>query len=331
MPARDRRRQILELVASGQVTPEEAAQLLAEVEAETARIGDATAAHADAHTTAGAGTHDHRSGGQGPGEPRPAASRPASARTGDPEISQVRVRGNCRAVSIIGDDDVSTAVAEGDHTARVEAGVLIIESLIERSHGFAFIRSPVSRARGRVRIGADTVRPLAIRMNPALALESHVDAGSMTVRGVRGPIRASTSAGAVRIDDFEGPIELRVAAGSASVRGRLAGGTGTSRIECDAGKITVRLTPDSDVTIRGRVNLGQLMAPDVVGTGEALLEVVANLGAVEVTVDDGDDGDDHGDGDSDTGGSEGTGEGERDDLRHPPTGDFDPFGDGGRS
>jgi len=329
MPDRDRRRQILELVASGQVTPEEAAQLLAEVEAQASGAQGSHAGQAeqgDAWRDPHDGTGSGPAASRGPGAPRPTAAPPP--RSDDAEISEVRVRGNCRAVSIIGDADVRTAVAEGDHTARVEAGVLVIESLIERSHGFAFIRSPGIRTRARVRIGADTVRPLTIRMNPALALESHVDAGSLTVRGVRGPIRASTSAGAVRIDDFEGPIELRVAAGSASVRGRLAGGTKASRIECDAGKVTVRLTPDSNVTIRGRVNLGQLMAPDVVGAGDGLLDVVANLGAVEVTVDDGGDG---GDGEDGEGGNDAFSNGADGTLGHRPDDGFGPFGDGGRA
>lgn len=195
----------------------------------------------------------------------------------------MRVRGNCRAVSIVGDPDVHTAVAEGEHAARVEGTTLTIESLLDRSQGFAFIRSPGIRTRSRVRLGADTVRPLTVRMNPALALDAHVDAGSTTIRGVRGPIRANTSAGALRVDGFESPIELRVAAGSATLRGRIA--RGSSRIECDAGKVSVQLTPDSSVKIRGRVNLGQLSAPDRVGAGDAVLDVVANLGSVDIAVD----------------------------------------------
>lgn len=267
----DRRRDILERVAARELTPSEAAELLAHAEPD-----------------------DHPADGARPWAgplrtetaPGPQAPPAGPASEDDPEVARVRVRGNCRAVSIVGDPDVRTAVAEGAHTARLEGGVLTIESLIEPSHGFAFIRAPGLRSRARVRMGADYVRPLMVRMNPALALDAQVDAGSMAIRSVRGPIRANTSAGAIRVDDLDGPIDLRVAAGSATVRGRLAGGT--SRIECDAGKVTVHLTADSNVTIRGRVNLGQLMAPDVIGTGEGVLDVEANLGAIEVAVDDGD-------------------------------------------
>jgi len=79
---------------------------------------------------------------------------------------------------------------------------------------------------------------------------------------------------------------MKVAAGSATARGRMT--HGSSRIECDAGKVSVRLSADSSVKVKGRVSLGQLSAPDVVGAGVGTLDIVANLGAVEVAVDDAD-------------------------------------------
>lgn len=262
----DRRRQILELVASGEITPDEAAQLLT--------------ALADQPTD----------GTDPPGEPQATErtetriDRPADPQAptdGDPDVVTIRVRSNCRAVSIVGDPEVRTAVAEGDHVARIEGGVLTIESTLERSSGFAF--TPGLRARTVVRVGAQHVRPLNVRMNPALALDSQMDAGSMTIRDVHGPIRAQTSAGALRIQGFTSPIDLRVAAGSATATGRID--HGTSRVECDAGKVSIRLSPDSSVDIHGRVNLGQLNAPERIGDGAGELQIVANLGAVDVVLD----------------------------------------------
>jgi hypothetical protein len=192
-------------------------------------------------------------------------------------------------VSIVGDEDVLTAVAEGDHTAHIDGHTITIEANLDRPPGFTFIRTPGSpgmrvKSRAKVRIGGDAIRPLLVRMNPDLALVSHVDAGSITVRGVHGPIRAHTSAGALRIDDFDAPIDLKVAAGSASARGRLAGGA--SKVECDAGKVTIRLTSDSSVKVKGHVTLGQLSAPDLVGDGAGTLDIVTNLGSVDVAVED---------------------------------------------
>lgn len=275
MTERDRRRQILELVASGQVTPEEAAQLLEAlppddaVPEEQADLTEVTETRSSQHDAA-------------------STSTPAPA---DPDaVVTIRVRSNCRAVSIVGDPDVRTAVAEGDHIARIEGGVLTIESTLDRAPGFAFMRTPEMRARTMVRAGAQHVRPLNVRMNPDLALDSQMDAGSMTIRDVHGPIRAHTSAGALRIQGFDGPIDLRVAAGSATAQGRID--HGTSRVECDAGKVSIRLTADSSVDIKGRVNLGQLNAPDRIGDGAGELQIVANLGAVDVGLDTDDDSDD---------------------------------------
>ncbi|MDQ1439445.1 MAG: hypothetical protein QOK43_3074 [Acidimicrobiaceae bacterium] len=337
----DRRREILEQVAAGRVTPEEATELLAHLET-APRGAPESSTKAESDSASGppprpAGAEAAADPGvQDPSRPAPPADAPptpatpaapaaptrpadpaaaaepvlpadpvqpaepapptdpgpppdparaSSARpSGDPEILTIRVRGNCRAVAIVGDAAVRTAVAEGDHTARVDGDVLTIESTLERAQGFAFIRSPGIRNRTMIRTGASHVRPLTVRMNPDLALEAQVDAGSMTITGVRAPIRAHTSAGAVRIEGFQSPIELKVAAGSATATGRMD--RGASRIECDAGKVTIRLTPDSSVKVRGRVNLGQLSTPDLVGAGDGTLDIVANLGAVDVAVDD---------------------------------------------
>lgn len=269
MAERDRRREILQLVAQGDLTPDEAAQLLAEVETSgtpAASSGEETEIRIDSPI------------------PPPAPSPSRANADADGEVVAIRVHSNCRAVSIVGDPDVHTAVAEGDHVVRMEGDVLTIESTLDRAQGFAFIRGPGLRARGVVRASAQYVRPLTVRMNPDLALDSEVEAGSLTIRDVRGPIRAHTSAGAMRVEGFESPIELRITAGSATARGRMT--RGSSRIECDAGKVSVRLTADSSVKVRGQVNLGQLNAPDRIGDGDGELEILATLGAVEVGVED---------------------------------------------
>jgi hypothetical protein len=272
MSERDRRRQILELVASGELPPDEAAQLLAALPPDDA--GPEAQAEATEVT-----------------EIRVEHDAPVGPAPTDPDgVVTIRIRSNCRVVSIVGDPDVRTAVAEGDHIARIEEGVLTIESTLEQSPGFAFMRTPGMRARGMVRVGAGHVRPLNVRMNPDLALDSQMDAGSMTIRDVRGPIRAHTSAGALRIQGFASPIDLRVAAGSATAQGRID--HGMSRVECDAGKVSIRLTADSSVDIKGRVNLGQLNTPDRIGDGAGELQIVANLGAVDVGLDTDDDPDD---------------------------------------
>jgi hypothetical protein len=276
MPSSARRRQILEQVARGELSPDAAAELLA-----------LDPDHSSLHDAAGPAPNPAPTFEPGPTsapgptpEPEPASHTDPHADPGaDAAITAIHIRSACRAVSVIGDADVRTAVAEGDHTARVEGGVMTIEAHLESTSGFSFIRAggfPGRQSRARIRIGDAVrplnVRPLVVRMNPALRLQSHVDAGSVTVSGVHGPIAAHASAGAVRIDDFQSPITIKVAAGSATARGRITGGA--SRIECDAGKVS------------GHVTLGQLSAPDSIGDGAGTLDIVANLGAVDIAVDD---------------------------------------------
>jgi hypothetical protein len=183
----------------------------------------------------------------------------------------------------VGDSSITTATVDGEHTAEVEGDTLRIDGTVEAASGFAFIRNRPAMARAAARAGGHNIRPLVIRMHPNLALDTDIDAGTVTVVGVHGPIRARTSAGSVRIEDFQAPIDLRVTAGSVVASGRLD--HGSSRIECDAGKVSLRLSHDSSVEVRGRVNLGRLsIAEERIGAGAGVLDVVANLGAVEVEV-----------------------------------------------
>jgi hypothetical protein len=139
-----------------------------------------------------------------------------------------------------------------------------------------------------------------VRMHPSLALEATVSAGSLTVRRVHGPITATVAAGSAKIDDFEGPITLAVSAGSVSARGRLT--WGQSRIDCDAGSVSLLLARGSSVSIRARSDLGKISLPGghstdgrgwllggtseaTVGGGEATLDVRVNMGGVSVNVD----------------------------------------------
>jgi len=322
------RREILEQVARGGLTPDQAAELLARLDVEAAMGGGAAPpgaaansgeqqADADAGAAAGAGpaagtraSPDASAGPDqdgGPGQtavPLHGSAGPADT-TADPAargraagggpadtagsadtpagIAKVRLRSTCRAVTVIGDPDVHTAVVDGEHTATVEGDAFVIHAILDHPPGFSFLRTPGGPGlRARVRLGGEAIRPLVVRMNPRLGFDGEIDAGSMTVRGVQGPIRGQVSAGALRVDDFDGPIDLKVAAGAATARGRID--HGVSRIECDAGKVTLRLTHDSSVAVHGRVNLGQLSAPDMVGDGDGTLEVVASLGGVEITV-----------------------------------------------
>src|SRR5207244_3518286 len=134
------------------------------------------------------------------------------------QLRRVRISGQFGTARVLGDLSVLEAIAEGPHRARREGDELVIESesVDEMASHFNFSRSDRpwrSFARGAKHI------PLTVRMHPDLPLEVDLAAGTLSVRGVRGPILAEVSAGTVRIDDFESPIDVAVASGTVRATG----------------------------------------------------------------------------------------------------------------
>ncbi|MEY2568278.1 MAG: hypothetical protein QOE35_2807 [Actinomycetota bacterium] len=266
-PEDDPRRAILSAVADGTLSPQEAAERL----------------HALAHP-------------HGAPEADAKASAPSSPDREGPV--RVRVQASARKVEVIGDPTVREAVAEGPHEAWRDGDTLVIEGEFDpdrhfREHigasGFSF-----SRSRSAVMIGKQLA--LVVRMNPDLALEARVEAGSLTTTGVHGPIRAHVAAGSARFDGFEGPLDVDVAAGGIKGRGRLD--HGESRIRCDAGSVKLQLQRGSSVRITGEAHLGKVdllghqssgvlndSTSVTVGDGAATLDIECNLGSVKVSSD----------------------------------------------
>jgi hypothetical protein len=244
-----KRREILSRVAAGQLTPEEAAVQLEQVEAGPERAGMA--------------------------------------------VARVRIVRQLGSIRVVGDPSVRDAVAEGPHAARHEGDTLVIESEHERSGGFVFGAFP-----GRGQWGGSHFEEerdgLTVRMNPSLGLELDVQAGSCTVRGVEGPIRADVQAGSVKIDGLRGPLQASVQAGSLKAAGVLS--QGASRISCEAGSVKIDLERGSSVRISAHSTLGKVSLPGAaatasgrgltevtVGTGLATLQIESAMGSVSVS------------------------------------------------
>ena len=247
----DAKREILQKVATGAISAEEAA---AELEA--------------------------MEGGAEPAASAPLAAPPSGG------IARVKIMAALGSVTVIGDESVLEAVADGPHTARRENGVMVIESDQDAiGTGFIFTGG---------RFGF--TRQVTIRMNPRLPLEADLDAGSLRVQGVRGPIKANIQAGSTRIEGFTEPIDLDIQAGSVRLSGRLT--EGRSRISCQAGKVSVQLDRQSSVKIAARTSMGKITLPGTpsvtgwgdgtasaqVGGGAGSLEINSEMGAVTVEV-----------------------------------------------
>jgi hypothetical protein len=137
--------------------------------------------------------------------------------------------------------------------------------------------------------------PLEVRINPDLPLEIDLTAGSVSVRDHRAPVKLDVNAGTVRLDRVTGPMEVQVGSGSVVAKARVS--EGASRIRCELGNVTVHLEPGSNVQVTGRAHLGKLSLPGrergfgaglvedtaVVGTGEATLDVETSAGAIAVS------------------------------------------------
>jgi hypothetical protein len=251
----DAKRRILQRVADGSLSPTDAANQLAALEAD-----DQAAASGDG--AAGTATDAPR--------PEPVYSSGPSA------IANIKVVGTFRAVEIVGDPDVAEAVAEGRHVvARREGDTLVIDGGVSgdddddiddddwftfgrrQVRGFAF-GGPGGRRRF-AHFGASTGGVLHVRMNPQLSLDAKVEAGPLTINDVHGPIRARVAAGPLKINGFESPIDLHVAAGPIKARGVLD--HGESRIQCEAGSVNLQLDDDASVQVKATATLGKVNMP----------------------------------------------------------------------
>jgi hypothetical protein len=254
----DERRRILLAVATGDLTPADAAAAL-----------------------------DDLGGGEEAGAPDDPPS----------DLLGVRVEASARVVRVVGDPGVREAVADGPHELRREGGTLVVSSDVDdEADGAFFSAGPGWWMRGRVDHRA---RTLSVRMHPSLALDVDVNAGSLDVRDVRGPIRVGVAAANVRIVGFAAPLDLEAAAGRIDASGVLD--RGSSRVRCQAGHVTLRLDPGSSVRVTGRATAGRVVLPGddlpghragrrlpgeerkaVVGDGAGTLDVEVSTGSAVV-------------------------------------------------
>lgn len=236
----------MSLVAAGTITAEEGAARLQALESDTT-----------------------------PPEPPRAFPPPAAG------IRRVQLNSRFGNAEIIGDPTVTGAVAEGPHRARQDGDTILIDqSLIGGETNFEFSRSRISIP------GFDRSSNLTVRMNPALALRTRVQAGNLRIRGVDGPITSEVQAGNCVVEGFAGPVTLSVSAGNLEASGRLDGGN--SVIRCQMGEVNVDLDKTSNVRITAHTTLGQVdvegARDQVVGTGAGSLEIRCTMGDVKVRV-----------------------------------------------
>ncbi|HVB53051.1 MAG TPA: hypothetical protein VNF24_02510 [Candidatus Acidoferrales bacterium] len=219
----------------------------------------------------------------------------------EPPIRKVRVVGALHPLRITGDAEVRDAVVSGLHQAQREGDTLVIRTTAsgDDDSGFSF-RWP-GRA-GIPNFGSGhperALRPIQVRMNPALALEVEMSAGLLSVRGVKGPIKADIQAGSAKLEGFASPFDLKVTWGTVSATGVLK--SGHSKVRCEAGTVKIGLEEGSSVRVQARSTLGRISLPGeaagisdgwtmggeqreaTIGSGDGQLDVETTTGAVWV-------------------------------------------------
>lgn len=247
----DSRREILNQVAAGTITPEEGAARISDLES------PAPAAQ--------------------PAHPTQATAAPAAP------VREVHVITRFGNTEVVGDPSIAYAVADGPHAARQDGDTMVIEqSPLTDGTSFEF-----NRPYARISIpGFDFNRKLTVRMNPTLALRTKVQAGNLTIEGVKGPITTEVQAGNCAVSGFAGPVRLSVAAGNIDAVGRLDGGE--SSIRCQMGEVKVRLDHTSNVRINARTTMGEVVTSgtkdNAVGSGSGTLDISCTMGNVRLDV-----------------------------------------------
>ena len=256
-------REIVNQVAAGKITAEEGAARLQSLE-EADNGSQAEAPPALAAPVAGADTR------------------------------RIKVVSQIGSTEIVGDPSVAYVVAEGPHTARQEGDTMVISHApFEETDHFSFSRGE----RRMVVNGVDfNRRKLTVRMNPTLALNASVQAGSVRIDGVRGPIQGEVQAGNCQVSGFRGPLDFVIQMGNLSASGRLD--AGDSKVRCEMGSVKINLEKGSSVRVHARstlgkvsiegestdrVNLGQTGKEVTVGSGAGSLDVECTMGNVRVS------------------------------------------------
>jgi hypothetical protein len=252
------RRSVLQQVADGELTPEEAERLL--------RSSDET------------------------------TSAPLPS-----DVRLIKISAGVGGIEIVGDPSIAQAEVDGPHRAELDGDTLVIHSeWDEGAGGFSFRVGRHGRRRGFVHVGEENrkLARLRVRANPSLDVDAELDAGLLSVRGMRGRIRARVAAGPITLEDFTGELDVAVNAGAVRANGRLT--QGESRIRSDAGAVRVALDSESSVHVYAQAALGKVVVPGeaypsqrrfatgaraeaTIGAGDATLHVETAMGSVNIS------------------------------------------------
>lgn len=251
--AAEAKRRILEAVAAGSLSPEEAADLLGRDEA---------------------------------GDPRPPEPPPEGA------VARVRVEGSMRAVTIAGDSGVHEAVAQGAHTVERRGDVIVIRGTMDEAGGWTFLRGrgriDLDSKRDRLQVRMNPALPLDVELDAGgLTIEgvhgpinADVSAGGVRIQDIRSPITLHLDAGNANLQGVLAEGDSRIECEAGAVKVHLERGSSVRiRAQASVGKIVL---PGGGSHEARRLGGG---GETTVGAGAGSLDINVSVGAIKVTAD----------------------------------------------
>ena len=206
-------------------------------------------------------------------------------------VQRVTVRAIGRRVRLIGEPAINGVAVDGPHVIKRDGDTLAISSEGDMGvsiDGFSMLRNPTdlkSHVNG-------LARELSIRVNPSLQVEVEVTGGSVNAERLPGLSRVRVTAGTAKVADVDGPIDLLVQAGSATLDAQIT--KGRSRVRVESGTANVSLRRGSDVRVHTEAQLGRVtwtgavsgQSKDVeIGRGRAALDVEVLVGTAQIVSD----------------------------------------------
>ena len=206
-------------------------------------------------------------------------------------VQRVTIRAIGRRVRLIGEPAINGVAVDGPHVIKRDGDTLAISSEGDMGvsiDGFSMLRNPTdlkSHVNG-------LAKELSIRVNPALQVEIEVTGGSVVAERLPGLSRVRVTAGTAKVTDVDGPIDLLVQAGSATLDAQIT--KGRSRVRVESGTANVSLRRGSDVRVHTEAQLGRVtwtgavngQSKDVeIGRGRAALDVEVLVGTAQIVSD----------------------------------------------
>jgi hypothetical protein len=239
---------ILQRVADGDLTPEQALHLLDH----GTPVAQPSAAPAAQETPA-----------------QPAYGTAESA--GTEEVTCIRLKSSYRSIQVYADPEVAQLHVTGRHAIRQEGAALVVTTagpLDEDERGepgerdqsttggrFSFSDLPKTIAWAR----SWRDHQLIVRVNPALAIELDTTGAEIKVSGLKAGLQAHLVASSLKADKLHGYLDVEAFSSSVKLS---AVPTGSSRLYCESSSARLTLLPDSDVTITATNRMSRLVLPD---------------------------------------------------------------------